>query len=526
MTPLVLLALLACGTPEAPPPEAPPERTRADKSERTRADKPERAKADRARNDKADRSKGVDVGPNVIVLVWDTVRADMMGIYDDRLATTPRMSVWAEKGVVYERAVSPGVWTLPSHASLFTGLPVREHGVSSERTHLDDRFVTFAEILGAAGYDTFAWSSNPFVAKSTNLLQGFDEVAHPWSKSWKERALAMQERKAVEETSTSRQDVSNPWALSNVGGLAEQALEDWLDARGRPKRPFLAFVNLMEAHATRRPVIAARKAVMDEQIVAASRRLDRRVAKQNAFMAGKETFTEADLAVIRQTYQASVFELDKITGDLLDTLEARGALDDTLIVLTADHGELLGEHGMMGHQFAVWNALSRVPMVVIHPGRLDPGRIDTPHSTSDLYRIILEHTGVEVPKAGRRGLDNEQHAHGAVTEYTEPMASSLETVRKHTDDTARFEESWLAVEHGPHKLLVGSASGEVLYRVASDPSETAPVSDAAVVAELRAKLDAWSGERAPYDPAKGDDLDASEGPSGRTDALRALGYVE
>ena len=117
-----------------------------------------------------------DDRPNVLIVVWDTVRADRMSLYGYGRPTTPKLDAWAKDAVVFERATSPGMWTLPSHASMFTGLRQTEHGAKPSWRWLDHRFDTLAELLDGAGYDTFAFSSNLIASPMTNLTQGFETV--------------------------------------------------------------------------------------------------------------------------------------------------------------------------------------------------------------------------------------------------------------------------------------------------------------------------------------------------------------
>ena len=466
--------------------------------------------------------------PNVVFIVWDTVRADKLALYGNPRDNTPRLSAFAKDAVVYDRAISPGVWTLPSHASMFTGLPVSAHGVGDRRKHLDDEFVTLAEVLKAGGYDTWAFSANPFIGDATNMVQGFDKVEHPWTGKWKGRSEDLQKTRSIDEASTRTKGEDGSWNYRNVGRVAEWALLDHLSDR-KGDRPFLAFINYMEAHATRSPALPARAAVMDDAMSKRSLEIDQRTRKQHAWMVDAATYDDAELEIVRRIYEASVFELDHDTGALLDALRAKGALDNTIVVLTADHGETLGEHGLFGHQLGIWNALTRVPMVVWYPPGLEPARVADPTSTAELYRIVLELTGVDVPERGRPGLDTSRYAGGVVTEYTEPMRSTLKTLHDlaPTYDLTPWDQSWTAIERGPHKLLRGSRAGTQLYDVLADRDEQRALSDGAVSVDLSQRLDAWYQTFTAFDfeGAKEVKGQIDEDPR-KTSALRELGYVE
>ena len=506
---LVLLVLLSCGWLRDDKPRAKPER----------AERPERERADRAPERSSDR-------PNVLFIVWDTVRADHLGLYGYGRDTTPRLTAFAKDAAVYERAISSGVWTLPSHASMFTGLPPSAHGVSDRRKYLDDGFTTFAEVLERGGYATWAWSTNPFIDDKTNMTQGFDTVEHPWSPAWRRDADAMQKARGVDEASTRNEKVhGTPWGYTNVGKLAGRALDAWLDQRRG--EPWLAFVNLMEAHATRSPILRARHEMMDDAAVARSLEIDQRTRQQNAYGAGVVPWTPADLAVIQGVYDASLLEIDHITGELLDGLRERGVLDDTLVILVADHGEMLGEKGLFGHQLAIWSSLTHVPLVVRYPGHVAPARITEPTSTASLFRLVIEQTGVPAPDAP--GMDTSRHDLGAVTEYTEPMRSTLKTLRAANPsiDLTPFDQAWSAIEVGGKKLVVGSTSGSRVYEVDRDPGEERATADAAEIAELAGRMERWRGTFTAFDHEHAAPVAApidEEGPA--REALRELGYVE
>ena len=517
---LPLLLLLSCGWLRGDD-DRPRGRERGERAER-----PERAEEARPER----KAAKADAHPNVQFIVWDTVRADRMGLYGHTRDTTPRLTAFAREGAVYERAISPGVWTLPSHASMFTGLPASAHGVSDHRKFLDDSMLTFAEVLKLGGYDTWAWSTNPFIDTRTNLTQGFDTIEHPWSQRWRREADAMQKARTVDEVSTRNDKLSGtPWGYTNVGKLAGRALDAWLDDHKSEKKPWLAFINLMEAHATRSPILQARRQVMDEAAVQRSLEIDQRSRVQNAFSAGAVTWSEADLDVMRQVYDASLLELDHLTGELLDALQARGALDNTLVILVADHGEMLGEKGMFGHQFAIWSSLTRVPLVVWQPGQIPAARITEPFSTAALYRLVVERSGVPVPDAARAGFDTARHELGVVTEYTEAMKSTLKAFKSSNPalDLTPYDQAWTAIERGPDKLILGSSGVVNLYDILTDRAEERPVQDAARVAALQSQIQAWKGTFTPYDHEHAAPVAAPIDEDGAArDALRELGYVE
>ncbi len=118
--------------------------------------------------------------PNVLVVVWDTVRADRTSLHGYRRPTTPRLDALGREAAVFEQARSPGIWTLPSHASLFTGLAPETHGAEERWMWLDDRHLTLAEHLSGHGYDTLSVAANSLLCPETHLVQGFGTVVNNW----------------------------------------------------------------------------------------------------------------------------------------------------------------------------------------------------------------------------------------------------------------------------------------------------------------------------------------------------------
>jgi arylsulfatase A-like enzyme len=194
-------------------------------------------------------SPAAELRPNVLILLGDTVRADHLSLYGYDRPTTPRIEKRAGRGRVYERAIAPGVWTLPVHASLFTGLAVSAHGVDHPEDALADTQVTIAEVFADAGYDTFAFSANPFLTEENGVLQGFDEIHYAWDERWQRRIGRTIRSRLVPgdvnaERITKEFNDTAAWAYQVAGPTAHRVLVRWLERR-EPGRPFFAYINYM-----------------------------------------------------------------------------------------------------------------------------------------------------------------------------------------------------------------------------------------------------------------------------------------
>ncbi len=447
--------------------------------------------------------------PNILWVVWDTVRADRMSLYGYPIATTPFLDRWAQKATVFENCVSPGSITLASHGSMFTGLLPREHGADNKHTRLPSRHQTLAEILAENGYRTFLWSANPHIAKQGNFHQGFDVHLHPWSERYLERA-----RQIVREKLSPR-DKSNElprryaknnvrkWDIKASGRLAGEALLNWLETEdaavktpSKPQ-PFFAFLNYMEAHRPRIPSAQYRERVMPPHDVPRSYEVDRSWPAIWSYNFGLQDFTEEELRVIAGTYDATIAELDELLRDLLAALTAAGHLENTMVVLTSDHGEHLGEHHLLDHQYSVYDALVRVPLVVHAPSHLSPGRDPRPVMSFDVFPTVLTLAGIDNPVAATShavSLLDPKSRRPRLSEYTAPFETAFRTVRERHPEwqSEPWETALSALTYDQHKLIRRAADGGTeIYHLPSDPDETTDlsVSQPEIRAELEGLLD-------------------------------------
>ena len=465
--------------------------------------------------------------PNVVMVLWDTVRADRLTPYGYTKETTPFLDRLARKGWVYERAISPAVWTLPAHSSLFTGMTVTEHGADGDYQRLDEAHTTMAEALSNAGYATFAFSANPFVTLDTGILQGFDIIHHPWDKVHANAAKRAYRRAQVDDDINGGKGVSatNHWRYQVSADVAGYTFEGFLDSRAGTSEPFFAFFNLMEAHATRYPTGRARRKVMLPEVDAHARTLDQSSKAQLAWMAGTNTMSREDIRALNSVYDASLVDLDHAFERLFRALDKWALLDNTIIVFTSDHGEALGAHKRMGHQFHVYNDVSRVPLIVSWERHTRHGRIETPQSTADLFKLVVDLGDLPIDEDLRAQLDARvDRRNGAViTEYATVLPTSLDrlTAISSTLPLEPFKTTYTAVEWGDHKMIESSTGSVELYEVVTDPRETASLEIPPLVEEGATLLEQWRSAHTPWDrKAEGAvfDEDMKAG-------LEALGYI-
>jgi arylsulfatase A-like enzyme len=505
------------------------------------APEPEAAKPDVEvpKKKRAPKPKSVKAtGPNVVVLIWDTVRADHLTPYGYSLDTTPELAKLAAQSVVFERAISPGEWTVPSHASLFTGLPVRSHGARSSHKRLAGKFTTMAEWFSEQGYGTYLFSANPFVGSNTSMDQGFDLYEAPWSDRWKAKAEAVTRAKLLPQDASNelgpvfergKMPTGRPADKGkDAGPVTAEALFTWLDERDDKGEPFLAVLNYMEAHVPRVPSLAARQALFGEDDIARQLSTDQSLGELLAYTVGKVEFDAQRLATIAQTYDASLRDLDAVSALVWRGLSTRGLLEDTIVVITSDHGEHLGEHHKIGHKFSVYNPLVRVPLLIHYPKGLPPGRVSQPVSTAGLYATLVELTGVAVPPELATGslLHPEALPELVLSELVEATPQALERVGKFYGeiDWTPFLHPLLAGESGEHKCIVRDDGQRELYRVTTDPLETSNLigGEAATLCEQVSK---WGAETPTFVPRKGRGKEQEVDEATR-EQLEGLGYLD
>lgn len=320
--------------------------------------------------------------PNVLLLILDTVRASSLSLYGAERPTTPKLQRFAEQGTTFDWAFSTAPWTLPSHASMFTGR------YSSQQTGnwtspLDGAHATLAGVFASYGYATAGFTANLVATpRGFGLDRGFSRYEdHPHSLTQVLLSTTLGQagslRNAVEAL------VEQRWIGRAVRELARLDFEPrysypdndaksaemitgaflrWQAQRG--ERPFFAFLNFFDAHGP----------------YASPARYD-------------TLFGRSDR--VRDKYDRSIRYLDDALDALFDSLATRGILDRTVVVVTSDHGEQFGEHGLGWHSNSLYEQLTHVPLVIRFPARVPAGaRVSQQVSLRDLAATLVDLAGL------------------------------------------------------------------------------------------------------------------------------------
>ena len=467
--------------------------------------------------------------PNLVLVVLDTVRRDTLSTYGYPDETSPRLTALADAGIRFDDARVNGMWSLPSHATFFTGVHPSVHGAHYENWQLDEGPPTLAERLRERGYQTVCITGNPLISHSLGTARGFDAVGESWRSFW------------IPESLIGWRLLRPLWDRDrDKGGAAGvRYLERWLAEERDPARPLFLFVNVMDPHAPYHdvPRDVTERFLPDGARFADARRLGSLVFFHHVF-GGPVELTDDERAILRGTYAGSVAYGDRVLGQIVDALEAAGLGDDTLIAVTSDHGELLGEHELWGHVHSLYDTLLAVPLVVRYPATIPAGSVHGgPVQGIDLLPTFLAAAGV--PESGwpdgARGRDLSfawrdtaaTATHRAiVAEHFTPSMLPETAPDTMAGDLDELFVRRRAVVFADHKYVVSSGGQERAYDLATDPGETRDVyAETPHITGLRGTLGAWTHE---LDVPWGD---APEGAGPEVDPqtlqrLRELGYIE
>lgn len=395
--------------------------------------------------------------PNVLIILLDTVRADRLSCYGYDRPTTPVIDAVAAEGILYPNFYATSPWTVPSHASLFTGLYAVRHGATQEHLKLANRFTTMAEALADAGYRTWGASGNPFISWTTNMIQGFrvEDFVDTWRPVMKR--------------------------YFEGGGIHTNnaAFARFLEGADR-ERPFFAFINYMDAHTPYRPPepYLSRFLRADIEPEAALKIGGRRWT--NFYIHGP--YPREELDILSDLYDGEIAHVDHLVGDLLEILRRDGRYENTVIVITSDHGEHLGENGLLEHVFGLYNTTVRVPLIVRLPDNMRAGETDERQGQLvDLYPTVLNLCGVDPSAFEHDGIDLLDADHpdgreGILSEYYYPVQVLGSFDRKELDDHIEKLTPYLrrlrAYQRDGHRVIWSSDGRHALYDLATDPGES------------------------------------------------------
>ncbi len=408
--------------------------------------------------------------PNVLLLILDTVRAQSTSLHGYARRTTPVLDALADSGVRFDRAYSTAPWTLPSHASVFTGR--YPHELSADWvTPLDNADLTLAERFRDAGYVTGGFVGNYMVSHEVGVARGF---THYDDFQRDVRQLAMSASLTTWLLHWPRLRRALHWyehVNRRTADAVNAGVVDWLRSRGT--RPYFAFVNYFDAHEFYLPPAPfATKFGPDS----ARKNWNIGFSMPNggiAFRSSKASMKPHEVQGELDAYEAAIAYLDARIGMLLDSLDAAGALDNVIVVVTSDHGEHFGEHGAFDHGATLYPQVLHVPLLITARGRVPAGKRVGDFVTLRDLAATIEHVALGTNKLPGTSLGVYWDADSATRSNSAILASRTFSTRDGIPDSIRHG-AWSAVIDD--KLVIefvgGRQPGTEIFDLRSDSLAT------------------------------------------------------
>lgn len=427
----------------------------------------------------------------------DTVRQDHLSCYGYDRETTPWLDELCRSSTVFDAAHSTSGWTSPAHASMFTGLFPIAHRTTQENWALGEEFNTLAEQLSEAGYATAGIAENPMLSKRNGFDQGFETYDELWREEGTEGVKAV-ERFA--ETIENR----------NVN------------------KPLFAFVNLMGAHSPYRAANEyAKRFVQDPTI-----RLRSNLWREHFL--GEAEFVEAELEHLRDLYDAEIAYTDELVRSMATKLMDAGLWEQTVFVVTSDHGENIGDHGLMDHVFSLYESTTKVPLIIHDPAHFKGNERESRSvQLTDLFWTLLERAGIEQAErsAHGRSLTDLRGDRPVFCEYYYPKQALL-AIGDKAQQASRldpYRRRLKSIQKDGLKLIWGSDGRHELYDLKTDANELSNLIEdeayAARCAQLEQLLAAVLVRLAPSEGSEHEGREAD--PDDETlRALRKIGYTK
>ena len=421
--------------------------------------------------------------PNVILITLDTVRAESLGLYGYNRKTSPELEKLARSGVVFDNAIAPAPWTLPTHASIFTGRYAKDLNFSWT-TPLDGTYRTLSEELASNGYETAGFVANlEYCLREVGLARGMiryeDFPITPGQALLsgalgRELATSAYVRRGLDYHETLNRKTSED--------LNDDFLK-WLTKRDK-ERPFFAFLNYYDAH---EPLLPPEP--FNGMFGPTKPTVPFEYDTNGVTLTDRKNWKAGELERFRNAYDSAIAYQDHYLGELFERLRQLGFLENTLVIITSDHGESIGEHGIIGHGNSLYYETLHVPLLIIFPSRIPEGtRIGETVSLRTLPSTILEMVGAE---------ENESFGGGSLYPLIMGEDWDSDVTQRYAMSEIReipWIEIWLPAHEGKmysivdeqYQYILNGDGTEEFYDIEIDPNERKNLINSAAVAE---KLD-------------------------------------
>ncbi len=444
----------------------------------------------------------------------DTARAEEFG----EQTSFETYSELANAGTHYTNSYASAPWTLPSHAALFTATYSSRHGAHAGHKHLNEDLTRLSEAFSQSGYQTVGFSNNTWVSGEFGFQRGFDNFLKGWQYIQSENDLSdiAREKEGLNQVLAAMPRIIQGNPIVNVANTVygkfihkqsdyganrtNSRFKKWLSNR-ETEQPFFTFINYLEPHLEYQPPKAHAERYLPEDVPYEEALSISQDAW--AYISGKNSLDERDFKILKSLYRAEIAYVDDRINELQTMLQEAGEWEDTVFVITGDHGENIGDHGFMDHQYCLYDTLLHVPLV-IHGGEFTGGdTVNDLVQLTDLGPTLLDAAGIDAPKFREQAQGRSLHPDAntsdrefAFAEYMAPQPS-MEALEQRVgtlpESVREYDRSLRVVRTEKWKLIRGSDGLIELYNVDDDPKETENVADENPdqVSTLESKLDEW-----------------------------------
>lgn len=431
------------------------------------------------------------VCPNIVLITMDTVRADHLSLYGYERNTTPNLKEFAKNATLYSHAIAAADMTLPTHASIFTGLYAREHGAHFDTSDrplwrpLAKKFHTLAEILSENGYLTMGVVSNGVLSPAFGFEQGFQYYDPRESAGFLRSKLPYCLMQGVRNILTS----FSPTVVFDSGTRRAEEINRevfmLLDKVQKSKKLFFIFINYMDAHWAYDPPrpFDTRYPGKDEKFHEAQWN-----SLQREVMGLKRKIKDKERDHLMSQYDGEIAYLDFHLKKLFIKLKTLGLYENCIIIITSDHGEAFGERDLVNHSVSVYQDQVHIPLIIKYPNDNKGMVVHKPVSSIDLMPTILSLTGLDIP--------GNIQGHNLLKLDSEIKRTVISESFKNEDFLSwhsRFDRIERAIFSWPFKFITSTAGKKELYNLSDDKNEKKNIYYAmdSISKKLESQLRAW-----------------------------------
>jgi arylsulfatase A-like enzyme len=408
--------------------------------------------------------------PNIIFIVLDSLRADHVSCYGYNRRTTPNIDMLSNEGIVFKNAISPGIATTEVHASWFTGLYLPEHGIhSGNKRYINRNLKVLPEILKKEGYKTVAFSDNPYVSRNTGMDRGFGEFYDTgnFDTKFSDRLSDRVINKILKAINYGYLEYSKKYRVERV---IDKIIE-WLKHK-KDSNPYFLFSLIIDTHIPHFPPLRYRRRFLKNVISEEKIRIVN--SSPVKVLSGEVSLSTSDYEILKDLYDANISFVDDQLNRLFREIRSYKFADNTMLIITADHGDQFGEHGLIGHSMSLYDTLIKVPLIIWYPMKITDSIVYNHQvQTIDLFTTILKNADIDVHENnnGRIGADligiGKKNISNNTPAFVEHGFWKHEKLMNHPMNYKKW-----CIRTNSFKLIKSENNKNEFYDLVRDPGET------------------------------------------------------